>query len=56
LCITFAVLDIDECMNGPCLNGGTCNDGVNEYTCTCAPGFTGNDCETSKLTFYLKFC
>ena len=26
-------------------NGGTCLDGVNSYTCVCAPGFTGGNCE-----------
>jgi len=36
--------------NYNCLHGGTCHeDSANEaYTCTCAPGYTGNDCETSE--------
>ncbi|XP_035699609.1 IgGFc-binding protein-like [Branchiostoma floridae] len=38
--------DIDECSSNPCLNGGTCEDDVNGYTCTCAPGYDGDDCET----------
>ena len=45
----FYFVDINECAIIPCLNGGTCTDGVNNYTCSCAAGFTGNDCETSKL-------
>ena len=27
-------VNIDECASAPCQNGGTCNDGVNGYTCT----------------------
>ena len=42
-----ALSDIDECASLPCQNGGTCTDGVNGYTCACAAGFTGSDCETS---------
>ncbi len=40
--------DIDECASTPCQNGGTCNDDVNSYTCTCNAGYTGSDCETGK--------
>lgn len=30
------------------MNGGTCfNTGQGSYTCSCAPGFTGTDCEAS---------
>jgi len=36
----------DECVTQPCLNGATCNDGDNAYTCTCQSGYGGNNCET----------
>ena len=41
-------VDINHCAVNPCLNGGTCMDGVNSYTCSCTAGFTGKDCETSE--------
>ena len=40
-----SVADIDECASSPCQNGATCNDQVNMYTCTCAPGYNGTHCE-----------
>ena len=45
--------DIDECSSSPCLNGGTCLDAVNMYTCSCAIGFNGGNCETSKFSVIL---
>jgi len=43
-------LDIDDCAlnNQPCLNGGQCDDKVNNYVCRCAAGYTGTNCEISK--------
>ena len=48
LCVIF-VLDVNDCMSNPCENGGSCTDGVNEYNCSCASGYTGTDCERSEL-------
>ncbi|KAK2150868.1 hypothetical protein NP493_2712g00002 [Ridgeia piscesae] len=28
------------------MNGATCTDGVNTYSCTCAAGYTGDRCQT----------
>ena len=42
-------LDIGECTSVPCQNNGTCADEINRFTCTCANGFSGNMCETSKI-------
>ena len=41
--------DIDDCANDPCQNGGTCSDAVNGHTCACVDGYSGANCETSKL-------
>jgi len=39
-------LDIDECRAGACVNGGTCVDGINSYSCSCRAGYTGTNCAT----------
>ena len=41
--------NIDECSSGPCLNGGTCQDGVNAYTCDCDAGYDGTQCESKNI-------
>ncbi|KPJ11925.1 Protein eyes shut [Papilio machaon] len=39
-------LQYDECLLGPrCMNGGTCIDGVDNFTCSCPPNLTGTLCE-----------
>ena len=40
--------DTDDCYPNPCLNNGTCIDGVNDYKCTCVHGFVGKNCSNSK--------
>ena len=40
--------DTDDCYPNPCLNNGTCTDGVNDYNCTCVLGFVGKNCSNSK--------
>ena len=34
-------MNIDECASQPCVNGATCVDGINSYTCQCSPGKKG---------------
>ena len=36
---TSSFLTID-----PCLNGGSCQDGVGSFSCSCLPGFAGPRC------------
>ncbi|KAH3714912.1 hypothetical protein DPMN_057614, partial [Dreissena polymorpha] len=37
--------DINECAPVPCKNGATCSNLLNAYSCTCAPGWQGTNCE-----------
>ena len=48
-------LDTDDCYPNPCLNNGTCIDGVNDYKCSCVPGFDGKNCYNSK-PFKITLC
>ncbi|KAI5643828.1 cadherin domain-containing protein [Phthorimaea operculella] len=38
--------EVDLCYSSPCVNNGTCLRREGGYTCVCAPGFTGVNCET----------
>ncbi|XP_052777540.1 transmembrane matrix receptor MUP-4-like isoform X2 [Mya arenaria] len=43
--------------SGYCKNGGTCNpsSGYTSYTCTCAPGWTGQNCQYADCS-YSGYC
>ncbi|XP_069613991.1 coagulation factor X [Ranitomeya imitator] len=38
-------IDGDQCSPNPCKYGGSCKDGVGEYTCLCNSGYEGKTCE-----------
>ena len=40
-------VNIYDCELDPCLNGGTCNDEVDGFTCDCISGFTGDTCDVN---------
>eukprot|EP00794_Sanderia_malayensis_P003874 gene3874-4417_t len=42
----YECVGIDECASNPCLNNGTCINGVNNYTCVCASGYAGIQCQS----------
>ena len=50
--ILWCVSDIDECASSPCANGGVCSNNVGSFSCSCAVGYTGSDCETGQM-FYI---
>ena len=37
--------DLNYCTPSSCLNGGTCMELANNYTCLCPPQYTGKDCD-----------
>lgn len=39
-------LNINDCLNATCFNGGLCIDGVNSYECECQWPFFGRYCQT----------
>ncbi|KAM4794960.1 coagulation factor X isoform 2-T2 [Rhinophrynus dorsalis] len=41
--------DGDQCVPNPCFSGGSCKDGIGEYTCLCSAGYEGKNCEREKL-------
>ncbi|MFT3764729.1 MAG: fibrinogen-like YCDxxxxGGGW domain-containing protein [Minicystis sp.] len=43
--LTVCYTTFDYCASGPCQNGASCESGLSGYTCQCAPGFTGTNCE-----------
>ena len=52
--IAFFISDTDECAGNPCINGGTCTDQVNTYTCSCVAGYVGTHCETGTISKYTR--
>ena len=50
------VPDIDECVSAPCANGATCNDGVNQFDCSCVFGYEGTMCQQVRTTCYMISC
>lgn len=47
---------IDICELNPCQNNATCvSISIDNYTCTCLPGFSGENCETGKLSINFRF-
>ena len=36
--------DIDECESSPCMNGGTCDNLVNGFSCNCTDKYNGSRC------------
>ena len=40
----FCETNIDDCASSPCLNNGTCVDGINNYYCLCQDKFMDKTC------------
>ncbi|XP_029986364.1 coagulation factor VII, partial [Sphaeramia orbicularis] len=39
----------DHCSPSPCQNGATCTSHASSYTCKCAPGYHGRNCDKVRL-------
>ena len=40
------------CQPSPCINGATCIDQGNKFSCKCPPNFIGATCETGNAIFF----
>ena len=49
------IADINDCDPDPCMNGGTCTDGINSFTCDCVAGYTDSTCSTGNHTTIFLF-
>ncbi|PIO37052.1 hypothetical protein AB205_0118580 [Aquarana catesbeiana] len=47
--VTLCEINIDDCEPNPCLNGGSCQDSVNNFKCICNSSFSGVRCEVSDV-------
>lgn len=45
----FFITVVDPCASFPCRNGGNCTSNKGNYSCVCAYGFTGENCEEGML-------
>jgi hypothetical protein len=43
-CLKCAV--INNCESSPCLNGASCTNGVDTFSCSCVDGYTDQQCQT----------
>ena len=50
----FYNLKVNACFNNPCLNGATCQTSGSAYVCICPAQFTGVNCQTCIIYFYMK--
>ena len=51
--VDFLFADINNCVTNPCKNGGSCEDLVYSFNCTCAPGYNGTRCEIGKYIHHV---
>ena len=54
--ILIFFVDIDECESEPCLAGGTCDDLINAFHCTCPRGRDGTRCESGTVVSVCTDC
>jgi hypothetical protein len=52
----LALCPLQECASFPCQNGGTCQDALNSFTCTCKQGYGGLLCDSLPLPCFNIDC
>ncbi len=45
---------LDKCNSNPCINGGSCVDGLQGYHCECVDPFVGDHCESKSASCVIK--
>ena len=45
MCNSSFKANIDDCAGVKCHNGGKCVDDIDDFMCSCAPGYTGKYCQ-----------
>ena len=48
-CLMLMFVDINDCVDNPCSNGGVCVDRLNGFECDCPVGISGPLCEGKSL-------
>lgn len=48
------LLDLNECLDDPCKNQGTCTNTAGSYKCACKPGWKGQNCNEGKRTIFQR--
>ena len=48
--------EINECLSYPCKHGAACTDLVNDFECTCQPGWTGKTCSDVANYCFTRSC
>lgn len=46
---TIFLNTLDLCESNPCLNGGTCNDNTDHFSCSCLRGYHGRMCDSKGM-------
>ncbi len=42
-------VNINDCLEQPCLNGGLCLDTIDSFSCNCTDGWAGSVCDVCAL-------
>ena len=45
-------IENNECESSPCLNGASCVDNINSFSCSCLAGYTDPECATGTVFFF----